>query len=56
MWPKDLVTAPKAWAERFYSVQQYSHQKQGGHFPAWEAPDEYAQGIRQFAIKKAVEP
>jgi pimeloyl-ACP methyl ester carboxylesterase len=49
MWPKDLVTAPKAWAERFYNVQQYSHQKHGGHFPGWEAPDEYAQDVRQFA-------
>ncbi len=38
MWPKDLVTAPKARAERFYNVQQYSHQKHGGHFPGWEAP------------------
>ena len=49
MWPKDLVTAPKAWAERFYNVQQYTHQKHGGHFPGWEAPDEYAQDVRRFA-------
>lgn len=49
MWPKDLVVAPKPWAERFYNVQQYSHQKHGGHFPGWEAPYEYAQDIRLFA-------
>ncbi|MHA6203531.1 epoxide hydrolase family protein [Dyella soli] len=49
MWPKDLVTAPKSWAERFYNVQQYSLQKIGGHFPGWEAPAEYAADVRQFA-------
>ena len=49
MWPKDLVIAPREWAERFYNVQQYSSQKHGGHFPAWEAPDAYAQDVRLFA-------
>jgi pimeloyl-ACP methyl ester carboxylesterase len=51
MWPKDLVVAPKEWAERFYNVQQYSRQTRGGHFPAWEAPDAYAQDVRLFARK-----
>ncbi len=49
MWPKDLVTAPREWAERFYNVQQYSRPEQGGHFPAWEAPQAYAADLRQFA-------
>jgi microsomal epoxide hydrolase len=49
MWPKDLVIAPREWAERFYNVQQYSSQKHGGHFPAWEAPDAYAHDVRLFA-------
>lgn len=49
MWPKDLVHAPREWAERFYNVQQYSAQRLGGHFPAWEAPDTYAQDLRLFA-------
>jgi microsomal epoxide hydrolase len=49
MWPKDLVHAPREWAERFYNVQQYSTQKSGGHFPAWEAPDAYAHDLRLFA-------
>jgi pimeloyl-ACP methyl ester carboxylesterase len=48
MWPKDLATAPREWTERFYNVQQYSMQARGGHFPAWEAPDAYAQDIRRF--------
>jgi outer membrane receptor for Fe3+-dicitrate len=48
MWPKDLVIAPREWAERFYNVHQYSSQKRGGHFPAWEAPDAYAHDVRLF--------
>lgn len=49
MWPKDLVHAPREWAQRFYNVQQYSTQKSGGHFPAWEAPRAYAHDLRLFA-------
>ena len=48
MWPKDLVVAPKEWAERVYNVQQYSVQLRGGHFPAWEAPEAYASDLRSF--------
>ncbi len=48
-WPEDLVIAPREWAERFYNVQQYSKQQHGGHFPAWEAPDAYAQDLRLFS-------
>lgn len=54
MWPRDLVTAPKSWAERFYNVRQYSHQKSGGHFPGWEAPVEYAEDLRQFVRRLGV--
>ncbi len=49
MWPKDLVVAPKEWAQRFYNVQQYSLKPHGGHFPAWEAPDAYAEDLRSFS-------
>ena len=49
VWPKDLVTVPMEWAERFYNVQQYSLQKHGGHFLALEAPDAYAHDLRLFA-------
>ena len=49
MWPNDLVIALREWAERFYNVRQYSSQRHGGHFPAWEAPDAYAHDIRLFA-------
>ncbi len=48
MWPKDLTTAPREWAERFYNVQQYTVHSHGGHFPAWEEPDAYAADLRSF--------
>jgi len=51
MWPKDLVTAPESWARRFYNVQRYTVQPQGGHFPAWEQPALYAADLRAFAAQ-----
>jgi pimeloyl-ACP methyl ester carboxylesterase len=49
MWPKDLVTAPEAWAGRFYNVRRYTVQPHGGHFPAWERPGLYAADLQAFA-------
>ncbi len=49
LWPKDLAAPPREWAERLYDVRQYAVQAQGGHFPAWEAPDAYARDLRRFA-------
>jgi pimeloyl-ACP methyl ester carboxylesterase len=48
MWPKDLTTAPREWAERFYNVRQYTLHPHGGHFPAWEEPEAYAADLRSF--------
>ncbi len=48
-WPKDLAVTPRRWAERLYNVRQYTTQPRGGHFPAWEAPDDYAHDLRIFA-------
>jgi len=49
IWPKDLGTPPREWAERLYNVQQYVEQSRGGHFPAWEEPNAYADDLRLFA-------
>ena len=49
VWPKDIARPPREWAERFYDVRQYTSQPQGGHFPAWEAPEAYAHDVRRFA-------
>ena len=48
IWPKNLVNAPRSWADRFYNVLQYTTQDRGGHFPAWEAPEAYARDLRAF--------
>lgn len=53
MWPKDLVTAPASWAQRFYNVQRYTVQPHGGHFPAWEQPALYAADLCAFAATLA---
>jgi microsomal epoxide hydrolase len=49
MFPRDLVTAPREWAERFYDVVRYTAFPRGGHFPAWEAPEAYGADLTAFA-------
>lgn len=56
VWPKDLVSTPREWAERFYNIQQYTRQPHGGHFPAWEAPEAYAADLRGLAGKIRAHP
>lgn len=46
MWPHDLALAPRELAERLYNVRRYRVMPMGGHFPAWEAPDLYAEDLR----------
>ncbi len=49
IWPHDLAQAPRERAERLYNVRRYTVFPRGGHFPAWEAPELYAEDLRQFA-------
>jgi pimeloyl-ACP methyl ester carboxylesterase len=46
IFPKDLVNAPREFAARFFNVQSYVELASGGHFAAWECPDEYVTGVR----------
>ncbi len=46
MWPHDLALAPREVAERLYNVRRYRVLPKGGHFPAWEAPELYAEDLR----------
>lgn len=46
MWPHDLALAPREAAERLYNVRRYTVFPKGGHFPAWEAPELYAEDLR----------
>lgn len=49
MWPHDLALAPRDAAARVYNVQRYGVASKGGHFPAWEEPELYAEDIRALA-------
>jgi pimeloyl-ACP methyl ester carboxylesterase len=46
VFPRDLVNAPREFAERFFAVRSWSDESAGGHFAAWERPAEYAAGVR----------
>lgn len=46
IFAKDLVNAPREFAERFFSVASWVEHPRGGHFAAWERPDDYLRGIR----------
>jgi pimeloyl-ACP methyl ester carboxylesterase len=49
VFPRDLVNAPREFAERFFNVRSWSDEPAGGHFAAWECPDAYAQGAIALA-------
>ena len=46
IFPRDLVNAPREFAERFFDVRGWREEARGGHFAAWEQPDRYAAGVR----------
>ncbi|HEY6733192.1 MAG TPA: alpha/beta hydrolase [Roseiarcus sp.] len=48
LFPKDIFTPPREWAERFYNVQSWTEMPCGGHFAAMEEPAMLAEDIRAF--------
>lgn len=46
IFPRDLVNAPRRFAERRFNVQEWRELPRGGHFAAWEYPHDYVQGVR----------
>lgn len=46
VFPRDLVNAPREFAERFFDVRSWTDEQSGGHFAAWERPESYVRGIR----------
>jgi pimeloyl-ACP methyl ester carboxylesterase len=51
IFPKDLVPAPREFAERIFNIQQWTEMPAGGHFAAMEQPTLFATDLRQFAKK-----
>jgi len=48
MFPKDLSSPPREWAERFFRVSRWTEMPRGGHFAAMEQPELLAEDIRAF--------
>jgi pimeloyl-ACP methyl ester carboxylesterase len=48
-FPKEIITAPRAWAERSYTdIRYWNELDRGGHFAAFEEPDLFVEEIRTF--------
>ena len=47
IFPHDLANPPRSWAERFFDVGSWRELTAGGHFAAWERPEEYVAGVRE---------
>ena len=47
VFPADLVNAPRQFVERFFAVVEWIEFPRGGHFAAWERPDQYVEGVRR---------
>jgi microsomal epoxide hydrolase len=48
MYPKDLSSPPREWADRFFDVRRWTEMKSGGHFAALEEPESLAKDVREF--------
>jgi pimeloyl-ACP methyl ester carboxylesterase len=45
---KDMVAAPRSWAERTARVDRWTEVGRGGHFMEWEEPQMVAEDMRAF--------
>lgn len=48
IFPKDIVPAPREFAERFYNLQRRTEMPKGGHFAALKRPELLAENLRNF--------
>jgi pimeloyl-ACP methyl ester carboxylesterase len=47
IFPADLVSAPRAWGERYYSnIIHWREVEKGCHFAAWEVPELFVREVR----------
>jgi pimeloyl-ACP methyl ester carboxylesterase len=45
-FPKEMLHAPRRFAERFFDVRVWEERDVGGHFAAWEQPESFVAGLR----------
>ena len=48
LFPADISSPPREWAERFFNVQRWTEMRRGGHFAAMERPERLAEELREF--------
>lgn len=48
IFPKELIQAPRKWADATYNIKQWNSYPRGGHFAAMEVPELLTEDIRQF--------
>ena len=48
LFPKEIATPPREWAERSYNVQRWTPMPAGGHFAAMEKPKLLVDDVRAF--------
>ena len=48
LFPKEIETPPREWAERTLHIQHWTQMPRGGHFAALEEPELLAEDIRAF--------
>lgn len=48
IFPKDLVPAPRGFAERYFALERWTEMPRGGHFAAMEEPELLVEDIRAF--------
>ncbi|MEG9249756.1 epoxide hydrolase family protein [Arthrobacter sp. Soc17.1.1.1] len=48
LFPRDLSSPPRRWAERTYNIRRYTTMARGGHFAPHEEPELLADDIREF--------
>lgn len=53
VFPADIATPPREFAERWYDVRQWTEMPHGGHFAALEQPDLLSADIRRFFARLA---
>jgi pimeloyl-ACP methyl ester carboxylesterase len=47
-FPREILSPPRAWAERVFDIQRWTVMKAGGHFAALEEPEALAADLRAF--------
>ena len=46
--PYELMQTPRAWADERYNIVHWTEQPRGGHFAAFERPEQFVDDVRAF--------